>query len=450
MAQHCISIYFRRSFPVLHEPSVRADATYFFGEDGENFPTTLDEHASKDGLTLMRSFTVLTALCSAQSFLHARSTIPHGAVVAPKFLTAARRMFREYEDEDRRVPDATSLQIRMLLSTSLQQHTGETGLAWHLVGEAGLIARRMRLYSESAMSQYSPLEATMLRNAFWVLYMADNSTKCLQNRAVILHEPLFDAEMDLAVSGVNQVSLLASEDTDTTARFGVSLSQSFHHVRRTWAAAARLMMAIRAYGRLRSDNIHRELAMDSAQLARITQMYSEFTASLDDIPAMLQPSVIVGQGDDTLAEEERSCYISQRYRLLSAYYYAKLMIIHECRHLGLASIIGFRDDNSTLASEEINVARDFIHNLQSVQFHYLVELGEPGVEVMRAVGSILLEISQKSDNAISRQRALSHLNILLDIVARLDSQASDKLTSQLSHAQTMGFTGMEQSEETPW
>lgn len=69
---------------------------------------------------------------------------------------------------------------------------------------------------------------------------------------------------------------------------------------------------------------------------------------------------------------------------------------------------------------------------------------------MRAVGSILLEISQKSDNAVSRQRALSHLNILLDIVARLDSQASDKLTSQLSHAQTMGFTGMEQSEETPW
>ncbi|KAJ6097255.1 hypothetical protein N7499_001629 [Penicillium canescens] len=434
IAQHCISIHFRRSFPILHEPSMRADATYFFGADDEIPPTYLAEYAGKDGLTLMRSFAVLTALCAAQSFLHARSTLPYGAAVGPKFLRAARCMLREYEDDDRRDPDATSLQIRMLLSTSLQQYAGENGLAWHLVGEAGLIARRMRLYNESAVSQYSPLEATMLRNSFWMLYVADASATCMKNRAVILHEPLFDSDMDLATFGMNQVPLLESENIDTPGEFEVNISQAFHQMRRTWVAAARLMLAIREYGRLKSDNNPPELAFDSSQFSNITQMYSQFDASLDDIPATLQPSVVFGQDDDTVMEEGRSCYISLRYRLLSAYYYAKLMIIHECRHLGLTSMVGFRDDDSVLNGEEINVARDFINNLQSIPFHYLEELGEPVIEVMRGVGSILLAISQKSENALTRRRALSQLNVLLDVLARLDSQASNKLTAQLSQA----------------
>ncbi|KAM6509541.1 hypothetical protein FALCPG4_017192 [Fusarium falciforme] len=427
MAQHSISVHFQRSFPILHEPSLRADAAYFFGADT---PADL-QYAAKDPLTLMRSFAVLTAFCAAQSFLYAKSTIPYGAAVGPRFLTASRSMLREYEDDDLRNPDATSLQIRMLLSRSAQQHAGDSWLSWHLVGEACLIARRMRLYSESAVSQHPPLEATMLRNAFWMLWSADSSAICMQNRAVVLYEPLFDTEMDLAEFGLNQVPLLEGGNADAPGEFEVSLSQCFHHLRRTWEAAARLMMVIRAYGRSNPGNIDPELAIGSTKLNKIKQMYSQFNAVLDDIPATLQPSVVFGE---TLTEAERSCYISQRYRLLSAYYYGKLMIIHECRHLGLVSVVGFRDDDSTLNSEEINVARDFIHNLQSIQFHYLVELGEPGVEVMRAVGSILLAISQKSENATTGQRALSQLNILLDILARLDSQASEKLTAQLSQA----------------
>jgi hypothetical protein len=53
---------------------------------------------------------------------------------------------------------------------------------------------------------------------------------------------------------------------------------------------------------------------------------------------------------------------------------------------------------------------------------------------MRAVGSILLAITQGSDHSISRQRALTHLDVLVDILARLDSQASEKLTLQLPHS----------------
>ncbi|KAL2851030.1 glycosyl hydrolases family 2, TIM barrel domain-containing protein [Aspergillus pseudoustus] len=196
--------------------------------------------------------------------------------------------------------------------------------------------------------------------------------------------------------------------------------------------AARLMRAIRGLGRA-SKNIDPQLSSDGQQMAGLAQMYSQFTASLDDIPHVLQPLVVFGQEDNTVSSAERRCYISQRYRLLSAFYYAKLRAIHECTHLSLSSVVGLRDDDATLASEQVNVARDFIHNLQSVEFHYLLELGEPEVEVTRAVGSILLAITQGSNSAISRQRALAQLSVLVDILARLDSQASEKLTLQLAH-----------------
>jgi hypothetical protein len=91
---------------------------------------------------------------------------------------------------------------------------------------------------------------------------------------------------------------------------------------------------------------------------------------------VLQPPVVFGQSDATVTDSERQCYISQRYRLLSD---TKLRVIHECKHLGLASVVGLRDDGGTIANEQVNVARDFIHNLQSVEFHYLEELGEPEV-----------------------------------------------------------------------
>ncbi|KAH8430723.1 fungal specific transcription factor domain-containing protein [Aspergillus melleus] len=169
-------------------------------------------------------------------------------------------MLHEYEDDDRRDPNATSLQIRMLLSTSFQQHSGETGLAWHIVGEAGLIARRMRLHSESVVSQYSPLEAAMLRNAFWSLYMADAAAECMQNRGLVLHEPLFDTEMDL-LEGTHQVPLMGAGKTNTVGPFEQSLSQSFHQIRRTWELAARLMRAIRAAGRA-SRNIDPQLSTE--------------------------------------------------------------------------------------------------------------------------------------------------------------------------------------------
>lgn len=50
---------------------------------------------------------------------------------------------------------------------------------------------------------------------------------------------------------------------------------------------------------------------------------------------------------------------------------------------------------------------------------------------MRRVGSVLLAVTQRSDGR-NKHRAVSQLTVILDILARLDSQALEKLTAQLS------------------
>ncbi|RSL66555.1 hypothetical protein CEP54_003643 [Fusarium duplospermum] len=383
------------------------------------------------------------------SFLHARSAIPYGSVIGPKFLRAARRILREYEDEDLLYPDSSSIQVRMLLSTSIQQSVGENGLAWHFVGEASLIARRLRLYSENVVNQYPPLEATLLRHCFWSLYIADSAGTCMRNRAIVLYEPLFDAELDLATIGFDQAPLLDPEFGGVSDGFEISLLQGFHHIRCNWSTAADLLLAIREYGKRHPLGPGQEQTADATQIATLTNMYSEFNALLDETPPPIQPPMVFEHELEVITEHQQACYKSQRFRVLSIHYCAKLMIMHECSRHGLTAIVGFRNDDASFTNEEINVARDFVHNLQSIPFNYLEENGEPGVELMRSVGSILLEISQNSEMALSRQRALSQLSVLLDILARLDSKASAKLTAELSDGFFPSPGSMGNGVETP-
>lgn len=49
------------------------------------------------------------------------------------------------------------------------------------------------------------------------------------------------------------------------------------------------------------------------------------------------------------------------------------------------------------------------------------------VELIRAVGSILLEIVHVSTNELTRQGAMSLLKILLEILAGLDSRVVDEI-----------------------
>ena len=262
-------------------------------------------------------------------------------------------MHGEYKDYDLQNPDSTSLQIRMLFSTCFQLHTGESRLAWHSVAEAGFIARSMRLYCEHAICQFDPLESILLRFSLWSLYIADCAAVCVANRALTLHELLFDIDMDLEPFGSTRVPLIVEDGMKT------SLLEGFHKIQHTWSLASKVILLIRAYTRCHWNAD--EPLIQQAELAKISQRYSEFIAYLDEIPPSLQsPATSFYHDGASSRYDVSSAYTSQRYRLLSAFSFLKLLIVYNCVCHGLASVIGLRDEESTMTVEVINAAREYI------------------------------------------------------------------------------------------
>lgn len=377
----CISLYYERSFatlPICHEPILRSDAVYFFSND--NTPRDPDsEKAAGDTIARLRSFTLLTAICATMSFLHGQFMTPFAAVAGPLFLQAARDTLRTYEEYDLLRPDSSSMRIRMLLANCLQQYAGENGLSWHTVGQASLVARTLRLYSERELARDDPLESTLLRYTFWMLYMSDCAAICMRNRAVILHEPLLGSDMDLGEFGPNQVPLMDQSQPYCRNNFERSILEAFHLLVQNWSLAARLMLVIRSYGRLATAQSSDDFLIRRAEEIKAAQAYVAFVSVLDTMPTWLQAPNNFVSGDDAAARHQRSCYMSQRYRLLSSHYCARLLAVHECRSVGLTAAIGLHDNDATIAVEQLNIARDFIYNLQSVPFDYLQTNGETGV-----------------------------------------------------------------------
>ena len=369
----CITVFFERSFstfPICHEASLRAYALFFFGPPGQSINTWQpNRNADSSSIQLLRSFALLNAVCAATSFIHQTTFLPNGATAGPLFFRASRQAYKEYDDYDLQNPDSSSLQIRMLFSTCFQLYTGESGLAWHAVAEAGLLARNMRLYREHMISRADSMEGTLLRSAFWTLYMADSSAMVMGNRAAVLHEPLFDGPMDVEPLSPSDVPLMAANGAEHSLLLG------FHRIQKVWHFASKVMFAIRSYIRCQSGNL--ASSIQEAELAKVTLAYSKFVTSLDDIPASLQSPAFSAYDDNPGASFDiTSSYAAQRFRLLSGYYFSRALIIQNCVRHNLASAIGIRDEESAQTAEVINAAREAIHTLQSVPFHYVLGHGE--------------------------------------------------------------------------
>ena len=381
--EECISTFFTQSFqvlPICHEPSIRESAGCFFGsaKAGELTPVNhghgqLRREDTRDQVKLMRSFTLLTALCASMSFVHSNSFIPHGSQVGPLFLCASRGMLKVYMDYDIQHPDCSSLQIRMLYSSSFHHYAGHNALGSHSVSEACLLARRLRLFTEAALSHVDPLEATMLRLSWWSLYIADQSGICTRERAVTLYQPFFDAVMDIRISSPEDEPLLGTTQNHREVGLEASLRASLHVVIRICASAAELLLTIRSFTHISSASN----PMDDTpptQVAKIAQMYAEYDALAGEIP----PERATDRDTPTTSSPE-SYYILRRLRAQVVYHGFKLMIIHECAEKKTPRAIGCDGNPECIDRAVANAAYDFIQALNAVPFHHVQTLGEPVV-----------------------------------------------------------------------
>ncbi|KAK5080363.1 hypothetical protein LTR05_008610, partial [Lithohypha guttulata] len=131
--------------------------------------------------------------------------------------------------------------------------TGTHGVAFHILGEAGLIAMKMRLFDESSPEGRETLEANLLRNAFWQLYMCDKTALIMKIRPVTIREPLFGSELTLKAHSRMTVPLFDHGWDVDGVEVEERLLEGFHIIHRLWAVALRVIQGMEAISKESSE-----------------------------------------------------------------------------------------------------------------------------------------------------------------------------------------------------
>ncbi|KAK0110892.1 hypothetical protein ONS96_002478 [Cadophora gregata f. sp. sojae] len=352
------------------------------------------------------------------------------------FLHASRDMLRVYEDYDLEFPESSSLIIRQWHSVALQNITGKTGSAWHRHGEATLLARRLHLYDEVALSAIrSPRKSQMLRASFWQLYLTDVAAVVTGTRTPLLSESLFDGDgLSLLERGEYENPLLDLTKSCNQGSLEDRIIVGNHFKIRLWVSSARIIQDIKTCGKLQQDGSvdPSSTPQESTAPSHLVEAHLAFIGSLDNLPPWLQhPDNCPDSEDEAICAYQRTCFWAQRCSIISAFHCLKLIILQSCVEFNMPSIMGFSDHAISLAMKKIEIAHDFLRDLQVVPFLCLKVQGEPAVQRIRRVGTLVLQVGQTVDHETIKSRSKAFLTRLLDLLAKLDSKASDSISSQL-------------------
>ncbi|KAL3481506.1 hypothetical protein BJX99DRAFT_218443 [Aspergillus californicus] len=443
MVNQCILLYTQCVFgtlPMCHEAALRAAASRFFislsgGDDpSENHTRILRCFAAdneRERIAALRSLTILTALCAAVTCVVPASFLPNKRYTAPLFLRASRETLRIYEDYDLEHPDSSSLSIRLFLSTAIQNGTGRHGVAFHILGEAGLIAMRMRLYDENSLTGRDPVEESILRNAFWQLYVCDKTALVMNARPVTVHEALFETGLTVKTHSQTSVPLFDHSQEPGGAGIEDCLLEGFHVIRRLWTMAARVIQAMESNSKRTSD-AHANTETSRESVAQLSEAYFEMITLTNNLPALVrspaESSPSISRDADqhlfNILQRQRTSYLINLHSI-------KVLVLNSAVQWNMTEAIGVSAEPLTLAMRQIELAQDFLNILESVPFLHLQVEGEQCVEKIRRVGSLLLELAHSAENSVVKSQATQCAMRLIDILARLNSKASDVLGQRL-------------------
>ncbi|KAF3403223.1 hypothetical protein DPV78_004245 [Talaromyces pinophilus] len=436
IANHCILLYTQYVFgavPLCHEATLRATVNRFFvSSSGGNDPAEncgwvtrcFAAENEQERIEALRNYNVLTALCAAVTYVLPESLLPNKHLTAPLFLQAARDTLRIYEDYDLEYPNSSSLSIRLLLSSAIQIATGRQGVAFHILSEAGLIAMRMGLYDERSLEGRDPIEENLLRNAFWQLYVCDKTALVMKGRPVTIHESLFETELTLKSYSRSFIPLFeAGPDSTGTTEVEKRLVEGFHVIRRLWAVAARVIQAMQLKSR-RSWDVYADMQACPESSGQLSEAYFEMITSTNSVqtPTDASPNV---SGDSsplmpTILQRQRTSYLLSLHCI-------KLLVLNTAIQCNMTEIVGLRAEAMPLAMKQVELAQDFLNVIESVPFIHLQAEGEHCAEKIRRVGSLLLELAHTAEHDVVKFRAHQCAMRLIDMLARLNSKASDIL-----------------------
>lgn len=435
----CFDLFFEYLYPLtplVHEPSLRDGLAYFLQaqvspEAVHGFPSLL---ASGVEPWPDSTFTLITAVCAEAAFLLSKDIFAEGEAVASIFLQASRSCLNDYLEADLESPNANSITIRYFHSNCLHA-AGKPKYSWHIFGEATRLAQVMQLHEESSLEGIFTIEAELRRRAFWIVYMGDKSAAILNSRPITIHKFSFESGITTCYpTGIEDESSIgpspsssANGPQDTGRR---SFIEGFNANLRLWQTASDLLLEIRLlqdsknYAPAVTQNEQQRQQLVGQDRQRLDDLYVRFITCLDDLPPYLQSytfAAIVSGGKETTQSKQ---FIIQCANLQVSFHCLRMVITQKFEDL---LFFGASLEQADLRRTEI--ARDMIRVIHDAPFFALEVNGEPSVEKLRLIGASLLAIIHRNQDSPLATRARADFSILLDILTRLDSKASDALRS---------------------
>lgn len=333
----------------------------------------------------MRSFALLASLCSIIcAVMQGQLTSPYDLAMSEDFLSASRSMLSQYEDHDIEKPDSTSIVIRLFQSNTLH-YFGRTRAAIHLLRTAWSVSLTLRLHNEVALVERAgPMEAQLLRNAFWSLYQADKSASVLNNVPAMMQEFCLNEPFTLAIESPNEPALLlrGSQTLTGSQRYEEQAMAGFRLCTELWKTGAEILldMKLLVYSRDRASMARGEDGRQNGYDTAIMHSYVSFCGILDNLPSWLRnPDSHDPSDEDVASSPQRRGFWASRANLLVTYHCLRLIVLCSAEEHGLCHLLGLTSDESILAIRKIKIAKDLLTFVRSVPFECLQANGEPCV-----------------------------------------------------------------------
>ncbi|KKP05609.1 hypothetical protein THAR02_02250 [Trichoderma harzianum] len=456
VSKRCIDLFFDYLYPLtplVYEPALRDVLAYIFSQPlpGMNQPSPLSQltpdpttgttpissaeswtgFGQPSGSRIVGSrlapwvdstFTLVTAVCAEAAFMLPKDIFPEGESVSEIFLEASRDCLHQHLEADLENPTANSIAIRYFHSNCLHA-AGKPKYSWHIFGEAIRLAQVMHLHEEASLEGLVPIEAEFRRRCFWILYLGDKSAAILNNRPITIHKYCFDTGITtLYPSGIEDEFLNTASEPPRK-----SFISGFNANVRLWQSAADLLLEIRVLQDQMMQHFRGSMppnhVLPSADRQHLDSLYVRFITCLDDLPPYLQSCTLamaaMAEGNGSAESKQ---YVIQCINLQVTFHCLRMVITQKFEDL---SYFAPGVEQADLRKSEI--VRDMLRVMNEAPFWGLQANGEPNVEKIRLIGASLLAIIHRNQDSPLATRARSDFTVLLDILTRLDSKASDQL-----------------------
>ncbi|KAK9343134.1 hypothetical protein V1522DRAFT_414078 [Lipomyces starkeyi] len=450
IARKCFDVFFEYLFPlipIVHEASLRDGLDFFIAREqldtsssisqrwtsylrrGSVIEDTLDGASSLNypEVWVESTFTLITALCAEAAFLLPKEIFPEGDLVADAFLQASRHCLNSYLEADLEHPNANSVAIRYFHSNCLHA-AGKPKFSWHIFGEATRLAQAMQLHDESSNEGLFPVEAELRRRAFWIVYIGDKSAAILNSRPITIHNYSFESGITTAYpssieddqSPLSPAGHQPAPDTAQRPSFIVGFNANL----RLWQAAAELLLEMRLLPDQRTRQAIPHGPLSNEEVSIISRLYIRFITCFDDLPPYLSTEHFSSpSGRQTRAKQ----FLIQIANLQVSYHCLRMVITQKFEELNW--FFPGLEQTDMLLLRKTEIARDMLRVIKEAPFWSLQVNGEPCVEKIRLIGASLLAIIHRNETTPLSSRARGDFTVLLDILTRLDSKASDALMS---------------------